>query len=108
MYQTNIQRWRLQGFFTGCCSQFDKTNNDVGVYVSDNLSLQAHICARIKKANSVFYLLRRNIFYKRQAFCKLGLDKSLLLPVLTYGFFCASLSRADMISLEKFQKRVVQ
>ena len=85
-----------------------KAIKDLGVYVSDNLSWHSHTSARMKKANSVFYLLKRKISYKLQATCKLGLYKWLLLPVLTYGFYCVSLSRADMKSLEKFQKRVVQ
>ena len=85
-----------------------KVIRDLRVYESDNLNWHAHISARLRKANSVFYLLTENISYKLQATCKLGLYKSLLLPVLTYGFYCASLSRAQMKRLEKLQNRVVQ
>ena len=76
--------------------------------MSDNPSWHAHISARMKEANSVFFLLKRNFSYKLQATCKPGLFKLLLLPVFTYGFYYASLSRADMKFLEKFEKKVVQ
>ena len=85
-----------------------KLIRDLGIYVSGKLSWHPHISARMKKAKSVFHLPKRNFSYKLQSTCKLGLYKLLLLPVLTYGFYCASLSRADMKNREKFQNRVVQ
>ena len=76
--------------------------------MSDHLNWPTFIYAGMKKADSVFYLLKKNFSYKTQATCKLGLYKSLLVPVLTYGFYCTALSRADMKCLEKFHRRVVQ
>ena len=44
---------------------------------------------------------------KVQTLVKLGLYKSLILPVLLYGFACVFASRADLHLLENFQKKVV-
>ena len=76
--------------------------------LGDNLSWPTQITAKMKETHSVFCLLKKNLSYKLQAICNLGLYMALLLPVWTYGFFCASLSRPDMKGLEKFQKKVVQ
>ena len=95
-------------FLQGVVLKSTKVMEDLGVYMSDYLTWHANISAGMEKANSVFYLLKRNVFYKLQAPCKLRLYKSLLLPVLTYRFYCAALSRTDMKSLEKFQKSIVQ
>ena len=103
-FQTNLKRWWLHVFFTMCCSQSDKTDKNFGVYVSEKLSWHSLFSARMKKVNSVFHSLKKNYSYKLQFTCKLGLYKSLLLPGLTYGFYCALLSRADMKSLEKSRK----
>ena len=59
-------------------------------------------------ANKVLYLLRRNVAVKVQTLVKLGLNKSLILPVLVFGFACVFPSRADLHLLEKFQKKVVR
>ena len=39
---------------------------------------------------------------------KLGLYKSLLLPVLTYGLIISNISRNDLGRLERFQKKVLK
>ena len=52
--------------------------------------------------------LRRNVAVKVQILVKLGLYKSLILPVLLYGFACVFASRADLHLLENFQKKVVR
>ena len=61
---------------------------DLGIHVSDNLTWEIHIEERLRKANKVLYLLRRNVAVKVQTLIKLGLYKSLILPVLLYGFAC--------------------
>ena len=58
---------------------------------------------RLKKANSVLYLKKKSNNLK--TWCKLGLNKSLLIPGLAYGLPCVVLSRSDILSLEKFSKR---
>ena len=58
---------------------------DLGIFVSGDLSWKVHIETRLKKANQVLYLLRRNLSAKINTFVKLGLYKSLILPVLLYG-----------------------
>ena len=88
-------------------SIYSQVIKDLGVYVSDTLSWHARISARMKKATSLLFA-QKDLSHQLQAICKLGLYKSLLLSVLIHGFYCASLSRADMECLEKFQERVVQ
>ena len=85
-----------------------KTIKDLGILISEDLSWKAHIEERLKKANKVLYLLRRNVALKVRTHIKLGLYKSLILPVLLYGFSCVSASRAELHLLEKFQKKAVK
>ena len=54
------------------------------------------------------YPLRRTIALKIQTLVKLGLYKSVIFPVLLYGFSSVSASRADLHLLENFQKKVVR
>ena len=85
-----------------------KTVKDLGMHVSDDLTWKMQIEERLRKANKVLYLLRRNVSVKVQTRVKLGLYKSLILPVLLYGFACVFASRADLHLLENFQKKVVK
>ena len=52
--------------------------------------LGININARLNKANRVLYLIRRNVAYAVKPFIKLGLYKSLVLPVLLYGINCTT------------------
>ena len=61
----------------------------------------------MKKANRVFCSLRRNVAFKVNMRIKLGLYKSMILPVLMYGSSCCNLNRGDMRNLERFQRKVV-
>ena len=85
-----------------------KTVKGLGIHVSDNLTWKMHIEERLRKANKVLYLLRRNVAVKLQTLVKLGLYKSLILPVLLYGFACVFASRADLHLPEIFKKNVVR
>ena len=60
-----------------------------------NLNWHTHIETRLKKKIVFFFS------YKLKTSCKLGLYKSLLFPVLAYGFNCVAFSKFDMSSLEK-------
>ena len=81
---------------------------DLDIHVSDNLTWKIHIEERLRKANKVLYRFRRNVAVKVQTLVKLGLYKSLILPVLLYGFACVFASRADLHLLENFLKKVVR
>ena len=85
-----------------------KTVKDLGIHVSDNLTWKMYIKERLRKANKVPNFLRRNVAVKVQTFVKLGLYKSLILPMLLYGFACVFTSRADLHLLENYQKKVVR
>ena len=61
----------------------------------------------MRKANRVFYSLRRNVAFKVNMRIKLGLYKSMILSVLMYGSLCCTLNRGDMQNLERFQRKVV-
>ena len=65
-----------------------------------------HLEERMKKANRVFYSLR-NVAFKVNMCIKLGLYKSMILPVLMYGSSCRNLNRGDMRNLERFQRKFV-
>ena len=54
------------------------TVNYLSNHVSDNPTWKVHIEERLKKANKVLYLLRRNVAVKVQTLVKLGLNKSLI------------------------------
>ena len=81
---------------------------DIGINVSKKLTWSAHINARLNKANKVFYLIRRNVAYAVKSFIKLGLYKSLVLPVLLYGINCTTASKFDLVNLEKLQRKAVR
>ena len=83
-----------------------KAAEDLCIQVSDNLAWEIQIEERLRKATKVIYFPRRNVAVKVQTLIKLGLYKSLILPVLLYGFACVFASRADLYLLENFQKVV--
>ena len=59
---------------------------DLGINIKDDLSWSKTIEERLRKANKVLYLLRRNVAVQVKPLIKLGLYKSLILPVLMYGW----------------------
>ena len=81
---------------------------DLGITLTSDLTWNMHISKKVAKANGVLYLLRRNVSQSVGARIKLGLYKSLVLPILLYGIECFHLSKASMIILEKLQKRAVK
>ena len=85
-----------------------KVLKDLGIYVSHDLTWKTHIQEQLKKANKVLYLLRRNIALQVRQEIKLGLYKSLVLPVLLYGSSCTNPNRGELQQLERFQKKVVK
>ena len=85
-----------------------KTVENLGIHASDNLTWKTHIEERLRKAKKVLYFLRKNVAVKVQTLSKLGLYKSLILPVLLYGFSYIFTSRIDLHQLENFQRNVVR
>ena len=81
---------------------------DLGIHVSKHLTWTTHIDSRMSKASKTFYCIRRNLEFKVKMRIKLGLYKSLTLPVLTYGLIICNFSRNDLGRLEKFQKKVLK
>ena len=84
------------------------TVKDLGIHIKDDLSCSKHIEERLRKANKVLYLIRRNVAVPVKPFIKLGLYKSLILHVLLYGFTCINPSRSELQNLEHFQKKAVK
>ena len=80
---------------------------DLGINVSKKLTWSALIISRLKKENRVLYLIRRNVAYAVKPFIKLGLYKSLVLPVLFYGINYTP-SKSDLKNLEKLQLKAVR
>ena len=54
------------------------------------------------------FSLRRNIAYNVKPKTKLSPYKSLVLPIVTYGLFCAKQSKITMNALERLQKKAVK
>ena len=79
---------------------------DLDVMACGNLNWSCHIENRLIMANKVLCSLRRTVEKEVKPFTKLGLYKSLVLPVLMYVLNCAQIRRTDMVKLEKFQKAV--
>ena len=52
--------------------------------------------------------LRRNIAYKVETNIKLGLYKSVVLPIVTYALLCAKLSEGTMNALDRLKKKAVK
>ena len=79
----------------------------LGIFVTKDMTWSLHKSERFKKANKALYLLRRNVSPKVNVSVKLGLYKSILLPILLYGMNCVRLSRGSTRDLESFQKRAL-
>ena len=84
------------------------TVKDLWIHIKDDLSWSKHIEERLRKANKVLYHLRRNVAVEVKPLIKLGLYKSLILPVLLNGFTCTNLSRSELQIFERFQKKAVK
>ena len=81
-----------------------ETVNDLGIHVSDNLTWIIYIEERLRKANKVLYLLRRNVAVKVQTFVKLGLYQFVVLwghvSVIDPVKWITLCSRADSFQFE--------
>ena len=81
--------------------------NDLGLIITSSLSWSTHIEIKIRKANTVFFFIKRNSS-TTQMRVRLNLYKSMLLPILSFACCCFSLSRTSLKLLETFQKRVLK
>ena len=81
--------------------------NDLGIFVTKDMTWSLHFSERLKKANRALYLLQRNDSTNVNVSVKLGFYKSFLLPILLYGMNCVRLSRGSTRDLESFQKRAL-
>ena len=81
---------------------------DLGVMIDQKLSSTRHVDVRLAKARNALYYVRRNVAYQISRQVKLGLYKSLILPILTYGFHCYSPNRTDLNRLERFQRKAIK
>ena len=81
---------------------------DLGIWITNNLSFHDHLTIKLKKANSVFWMIRRNIPNNLDWKSRLCLYKSMILPIITFGSMCWVLSRSDCRLIEAFQKRVTK
>ena len=73
-----------EGHFHLCGSllQTSAGVKDLGFRMQSDLTWKIHLEERMKKANRVFYSLRRNVAFKVNMRIKMGLFKSMILPVL--------------------------
>ena len=77
---------------------------DLGIHIHESLSSVKHLEHRVKKANIVLYLLKRNISPKIATIAKLGLYKSVIVPVLVYGLQCVAPTKTELTVIKKFKK----
>ena len=96
--------------FILCETAVESSNviKDLGIHVSKHLTWTTHNDSRMSKANKTFYCIRRNLEFNVKMRIKLGLYKSLILPVLTYGLIICNISRSDLGRLERFQQKVLK
>ena len=94
-------------YLCGSLFQTSAGLKDSGIRIQSDLTWQIQLEEKMKKTNRVFYSLRRNVAFKVNMRINLGLHKSIILPVLMYGFSCCNLNRGDMQNLERFQRKVV-
>ena len=97
--QINFRVVAINLFLNGKRVPQPQSVKDLGVHMLGDLSWSTHLIERLKKANKLLYSLRRNVAYNVNTFVKLGLYKSILLPVLTYGCHCANFLRKDLQKL---------
>ena len=104
IFRGRDQQYKLKG------KDLEKSTavKDLGIHVPADVSWKQHIEERMKKANKVLYMLKRNVATKLNTFVKLGLYKSLIPPVLLYSCTCLTAGRTEIQILEKFQKKVVK
>ena len=80
---------------------------DLGLTISSDLNWSIHINNACKKANRVFFMIKRNT-NNLSCTAKLNLYKSMVVPNLTYANPCYGLSNYITNELETFRKRVVK
>ena len=91
-------------YLCGSLLQTSAGVKDLGIRIQFDLTWKIHLEERMKKANGVFYSLKRNVAFKVNMRIKLGLYKSLILSVLMYGSSCCNINRRDMRNLDWFQQ----
>ena len=108
MQSDNISGKRQNLDIVGEDSANADTVKDLGIHIKDDVSWNKHIEERLRKSNKVLYLPRRNVTVQVKPLIKLGLYKSLILPVLLDGFTCKNPSRSELQNFERFQKKTVK
>ena len=94
-------------YFKGFKIKEIDVQKDLGLTTSSYLNWNIHKDVVYKKANRVFFMIKRNTDDLSRT-AKLNLYKSMVVPVLTYASPCYGLSKFVTIELETFQKRVVK
>ena len=86
----------------------DNEEKDLGVVFDDKLVFDKHINSKIKKANQVHYVLKRNLL-KPNKDTTITLYKALIRPHLEYAnSIWAPIHKRQSIALEKVQRRITK
>ena len=85
----------------------DRAEN-LGIIMADGLPWKTRAAERLRKANKVLYLLKRNFIVKEKIFIKLSLYQSLILPVFLYDFHCVLTYRTKLHLYERLQQCVCE
>ena len=94
-------------YFNGFKIKEIDVQKDLGLTLSSNLNWNIYVDNAYRKANSVFFMIKRNT-YNLGRTAKLNLSKSMVVPVLTYASPCYGSSKYVTNELETIQKRVVK
>jgi hypothetical protein len=78
---------------------------DLGILINSKLSWKDHIDSKCSKANSVLFLLKRNLSSSLPLQQKLNLYKTLIVPIFSYSSSTWCASRYSMAYLERIQRR---
>ena len=81
----------------------ENKNRDLGILVTSDLNCNTHINNRRAEANSVVYLIPRNIAYNVSVRVKTCLYKSLILPILPNVIHCIFFPRQMFPSWRSFK-----
>ena len=69
---------------------------DLQIHIRSDLSFGHHIQIRLNKEHSAFWMFRRSLLERVHWHAILCLYKSAILPIITFGSMCFSVSRCDM------------
>ena len=82
-----------------------RSQKDLGIIVTENLSWNDHAEERCKKATGAFFQIKKNLSLKTSQFLKLSAYCGYVMPILSYGSEVLLLNNAATKMIESVQRR---